>query len=284
MLFIIVPVHNRIESTKQFLNSLFKQEYKDFKVVIVDDGSNDNTHLFVKKNYPDIELLNGDGNLFWGGAINKGLAYLENIVTDADLIAFANNDVLLATNTIFNLIKRVKENKNALYHPVSVDGTNTCISSGAQLKSWIIFNTYHPFRGRDYNVIKDSPIVQVDFATARFLLFSASLLKVVSRIDTKRFQHYIGDYDFSMQMKKHSINTYIVPESKCIVDTKTTGNNPSQIDGIIPFFRSLNSIKSTNNIKIRFLFGRKYCPLYFLPFYFTATIIQVAILNFWKRK
>ena len=54
MLFIVTPVFNRKDFTYSFLQSLKKQTYDDFKVIIVDDGSADNTWyeiLCLEKKY-----------------------------------------------------------------------------------------------------------------------------------------------------------------------------------------------------------------------------------------
>ena len=40
---VVVPVYNRAESIGQAVGSLLKQDFEDFEIVIVDDGSRDNT-------------------------------------------------------------------------------------------------------------------------------------------------------------------------------------------------------------------------------------------------
>ena len=48
---IVIPVHNRRELTRNCLLSLQKQTYKNFSVIIVDDGSTDGTSEMIQKEF-----------------------------------------------------------------------------------------------------------------------------------------------------------------------------------------------------------------------------------------
>ena len=70
---VLITCHNRKKKTLHILNCLKKQKInKNIKIIIylVDDGSTDGTANSVKKLYPEIILIKGNGNLFWGGASN----------------------------------------------------------------------------------------------------------------------------------------------------------------------------------------------------------------------
>jgi len=49
---VIIPSYNRANFIKRSLNSVFEQSYKNFEIIVVDDGSTDDTENFIK-NYPD---------------------------------------------------------------------------------------------------------------------------------------------------------------------------------------------------------------------------------------
>ncbi|GAG40384.1 unnamed protein product, partial [marine sediment metagenome] len=49
---IIIVSHNRKDLLKTCLESLFKQEYKNYEVILIDDCSTDGSREFVEKNYP----------------------------------------------------------------------------------------------------------------------------------------------------------------------------------------------------------------------------------------
>ena len=54
---IIIPTFNSIKVIGPCLDSIFTQDYQNFEVIVVDNGSNDNTVDFIKDNYPQIILV-----------------------------------------------------------------------------------------------------------------------------------------------------------------------------------------------------------------------------------
>lgn len=282
MLYIIVPVHNRINSTLEFIESVEKQSYKEYKIVIVDDGSTDNTKENINKKYPYVDVLKGDGNLFWGGGINMGLDYVSKIANPEDYIAFANNDVKILKDTITNLFLEIDD--IGLYHSTTVDSKDIVISSGAKINNWFFFSTKHPLRRKRYEDVKDLKKIEIDLMTARFIIFPAKILDFYPRIDTKNFPHYVGDNDFSLSLKQKGIKTYIVPISKCILDVSSTGDNPQKLRTLNSILSSFSSIRSTNNLVYRYRFGKKHCPMLFFPMYLLSMFIQVMLLNVIKRE
>lgn len=283
MLYIIVPVHNRIASTKRFLGSLYKQDHRDFRLVIVDDGSNDNTCEFITANYPEVILVSGSGNLFWGGGINAGLKAIEPLIEKTDMVAFANNDIEFRNDTITQLTRSInKHDEFTLFHALVTDHDGICVSSGSRLINWPFFITKHPFRGKNVSEIESAREVRIDFTTARFLIFRAEVLDYMKYIDTDRFIHYAGDYDFSYTLSKHNIFTYISTGSICILNTETSDYNPENIKSFAGFVKSLTNIKSSNNLKVISRFGQKHCPALFFPFYFMSLFTKIAVQNLIK--
>src|SRR3546814_7970339 len=72
MLYIILPVHNRAETTSLFLDALQRQTFQDFLLVLVDDGCTDETVSVAREKIPSDRLivLQGDGQLWWAGALD----------------------------------------------------------------------------------------------------------------------------------------------------------------------------------------------------------------------
>ena len=54
---VVIPTHNRIESLSIAIDSVLKQQYQKYEIIVVDDGSNDGTSEWCQKNHPDIVLI-----------------------------------------------------------------------------------------------------------------------------------------------------------------------------------------------------------------------------------
>jgi GT2 family glycosyltransferase len=89
---VVTPVHNRKELTLRCLESLKQADQTgiDLHVIVVDDGSTDGTADALAQQFPDVQVISGDGNLWYTAGTNVALkAALEN---DPDFILAINND------------------------------------------------------------------------------------------------------------------------------------------------------------------------------------------------
>lgn len=90
---VVIPTYNRAKLLKECLTSLCKQEYKNFEVVVVDDGSKDQTKEIVdsfKKNL-DIKYIFQE---------NRGPACARNLgikVASGDIVAFIDDDCIASS-------------------------------------------------------------------------------------------------------------------------------------------------------------------------------------------
>lgn len=103
---IIIVNYNGKELLKKCLDSLFKIEYDNFEVIIVDNNSTDNTIEFITKNYPSIQILKLDSN--------KGFAEPNNLaakIAKGDFLLFLNNDTVVTPNFISEMMKILEHDK-----------------------------------------------------------------------------------------------------------------------------------------------------------------------------
>lgn len=71
----VVPVHNRLARTARFLDASRSITYPNLRIVVVDDGSTDGTGAWIASNHPGIHLITADGDRWWAGATNLGVAW-----------------------------------------------------------------------------------------------------------------------------------------------------------------------------------------------------------------
>ena len=86
---VVVPVNNRGASVWWTLDSVLAQSYTNFEVIVVDDGSNDDSAACVATRYPGIRLLRQERNCGAAAAVNRGVAAARG-----ELIALLDSDDL----------------------------------------------------------------------------------------------------------------------------------------------------------------------------------------------
>ncbi len=75
------------------LPPLLNQSYTNYKVVVVDNGSSDDSVPFVRQQFPQVRLIQNEENLGFSRGTNAGLRQIS-----ADVVVLLNNDVLVRPN------------------------------------------------------------------------------------------------------------------------------------------------------------------------------------------
>lgn len=89
---VIIPTYNRKHTLKRCIDSVVRQTYRNFEIIIVDDCSSDGTMEFVESEYGEISDINivyvrNDCNLGAGASRNIGVSY-----ANGEYIAFHDSD------------------------------------------------------------------------------------------------------------------------------------------------------------------------------------------------
>lgn len=108
MISVIIPTHNRSESLKKSIESVLNQTYKNIELIIVSDGSTDNTEQVVKefqKFYNFIKLISVIPNKGANNARNEGIRLAKG-----SYIAFLDDDDEWLPSKLENQIKIFDEN------------------------------------------------------------------------------------------------------------------------------------------------------------------------------
>jgi GT2 family glycosyltransferase len=104
---VLMTCHNRCETTLRCLARLLSafDAAADclFKVFLVDDGSTDGTADAVRKRFPGVNIIEGDGNLYWAKGMN--LAWRKSIAEDDwDAYLWLNDDTVLGKDSIVRMM------------------------------------------------------------------------------------------------------------------------------------------------------------------------------------
>ena len=106
---IIVPVYNTQDYLETCLDSIVNQTYKNLQILLINDGSTDNSYTICKKykaRDSRIELLN---------RVNSGQAVARNLGLDyatGDYIAFVDSDDAISLDLFAEMAQIISKNSN----------------------------------------------------------------------------------------------------------------------------------------------------------------------------
>lgn len=94
---------NGLAYLKDFCETILKQQYDNYKVVIVDNASTDGSVEFLRQNYPQIEVIRNSTNLGYAAGNNVGLEYACK--AGAAYFLVMNNDTIVPSDLIRRLME-----------------------------------------------------------------------------------------------------------------------------------------------------------------------------------
>ena len=198
--YIIIPVHNRKEITLKCLDALQQNGDLDkYCILVVDDGSTDGTSEAVRNFYPDINILIGDGNLWWTGAIAMGMEYAYK--QGAEYCIWLNDDCLVAKKSIDSLVGFCEKNANSIIGSQGLNFNNpTQIYFGGKKKIWM-----------NYRHI-DCPYGEVqacDLLSGNLVCIPRLVVNKIHYPNYKKVPHYGGDYSYLVRARKAGFNIFV---------------------------------------------------------------------------
>ncbi len=99
---VMMPTYNNGKYIKQAIDSIYAQEYDNIEIIVVDDGSTDNTKEILKQ-YKDIKYIYIE---------HKGISFARNVALEhskGEYMAFCDSDDYWLPNKLNTQIKYFKE-------------------------------------------------------------------------------------------------------------------------------------------------------------------------------
>lgn len=218
---IIIPAFNEENNIRRILECACKQTYKEFEVIVVDDGSKDRTSEIAKtyaKQYSNfiyvhkensgvsdtrnlgLKFVTGDYVCFWDADDWVESNYLENMFQQIHLTPCPQKTILVSGCTIDYYVENKKESAGVIKQ------ANKLISKQALLKSFI--NEHEMFRLELWNKLFPAAIVKGKRFDSQFILgedfeFFTKCLKDVDYLLTVNDSSYHYVIDIT-QMKHYT--------------------------------------------------------------------------------
>lgn len=189
---VIVPVYNAEKYLKKCINCLVNQSYDNLKIILINDGSTDNSGEICDK-YSKIY-----NNLFVIHQKNRGLSGARNSglsETDGDYVTFLDPDDWIDSNYIKECMEEAEKHNfpDLIFTPYCREYGSKSIENRLFKKRKNIFfnrddflnNFYLNLFGRDSNNL-NNPAILDDFSPVWSKFYKRRLLNNVTFVDTKK--------------------------------------------------------------------------------------------------
>lgn len=294
MINVVIPVFNRKKLTRQCLACLTRQTYRNFRVIVVDDGSTDGTADMIRREFPEVIVLTGDGNLWWTEGTNWGIRYAQQhpsagqnavpsaVVPEEDFVLTLNDDTEVGDDYLQTLIDAYQQHKPCLVGSPSVD-----IANPNKLEFAGTYANLYFANGRglaaDYNfdyqeLKRRRPFVESDSLPGRGTLIPMRVFGEIGLFDAKRFKHYMADIEFSVRARKAGYRLIVNTRSVVHEYVTATGLFLRQKQTWRDFVDSFTSVKSPTNLTVRYNFAIAHSKTKHLYFLIDVSRICVGFL------
>jgi len=169
---IVILNWNGQKYLEEFLPSVLATAYSDFEVIVADNGSTDDSVLFLKKKYPQIKIIQFDKNFGFAKGYNEALKKVN-----ADYYAILNSDVEVQSNWLDPVIEIMEsDNLIAACQPkiLSFKNKNLFDYAGAA-GGWLDAFGYPFARGRIFDICEEDH-GQYDKPTEIFWVSGAAMI------------------------------------------------------------------------------------------------------------
>ena len=211
---IVILNYNGKKYLKQFLPSVLNSTYPRYKVYVADNGSTDDSLIFLKNHFPRVRRIDLKKNYGFAEGYNKALQQVS-----ADYYVLLNSDVEVAPNWIEPIIELMEKDKTiaACQPKILSYYRKTHFEYAGASGGWIDQWGYPFCRGRIFSVIeKDegqyNDTQEIFWASGAALFIRPNLFHEVGGFDGDHFAH-LEEIDLCWRLKRAAYKIMVCPDS-----------------------------------------------------------------------
>ena len=199
---------NRCEDTLACLDSLQALTYPNCRILVVDNGSTDNSVAAVQTSFPEVKLIETGRNLGFAGGFNMGIRYA--LSQGAEYTFLLNNDTLVDPALLDDLLKYARPEVGLMGPAIFyVDAPERIWSTGGGLHPILMEMTGNHGRKQ---ALPRTPIER-KFLSGCALLIRREVFERVGLLDERFFMYY-EDLDFSVRAGAAGFRLLLVPQAR----------------------------------------------------------------------
>ncbi len=208
-IYAVLLAFNNYEDTHECIQSLIDSEFPDLKIVLVDNGSTDQTPEKIRVNFPEVLVFENQQNLGVPAGYNVGFNYA--LEQGAEYIFMLNNDTTVAKDMLGKLYEVAENESDAgiIMPKILIYGTEDQVwSSGGRYRSFPPAILVTDKRTKQ----EELPIRPLEYAPSCGLLIHRRAFEKAGLFDPGYF-FLFDDWDFSERVRAHGLSIWFVRDA-----------------------------------------------------------------------
>lgn len=223
MFSVVIPTYNRAEKLERTITSILSQTYADLEILVMDDGSTDNTAEVVASLADPRIIYEWDSN--FGGAArprNRGIALAKG-----EWICFLDADDWWTSDKLQVCFNSISPRVDLIYHDLEIISDQPSLFRRKIIKSWQVKRP----------VLMDLLLVGNALANSSVIV-RKSLLEKIGGIDECREMIAAEDYNTWLRIAQFTNQFIYIPRK--LGYYLQHNNNISQKDMSLPYRRAVS--------------------------------------------
>jgi len=236
---IIIVSYNTKDLTRKCLGSIYENvKGVSFEVICIDNDSRDGSQEMIKKEYPQVKLIESKKNLGYAKGNNLGIEESKG-----KYVLLLNSDTIILPNSLKRVFDFMEEHSDAgaaspkLLNP---DGSiQYCVRTLPDIKTatlqtlgWHKLFPKNKVTAKYYRTDLDyNKILSVDSIGTTCYMIRREVLQKIGLLDEDFFMYNV-DLDFNKRIKDAGYNIYYMPDAK-IIHYGGVSVNKSSYKGLI---------------------------------------------------
>ena len=205
---IVIVNYNGERLLAPCLKSLEPELTESDDVLVVDNGSSDESVTLLSKQFPWAKQLNLSENTGFSGGNNAALKF----VNDYEYFILLNNDIEVEPGFLESLLKVAAEPKVGIANSVILDAAGQKIDHAGG--KWLVFlsgTNVGAYRGKDPSILPKKPF-ETTYASGASFAIPTKLVRKFGLFPD--FFAYYEDLDISWKIKRAGYKIFVVPDSR----------------------------------------------------------------------
>jgi len=234
---VVVLNWNGRADTLDCLESLKAVDYPNWDVLVVDNGSEDDSVEAIRKNHPEIPIIETGKNLGFAGGNNRGIQ--EALRRDAEFVLVLNNDTVVASDLLRRLARSAAE------YPDAAALGPTIYYSGDPGRVWYAGARWrrdkaafeHIGQGGVESGVELARVRETEYVCGCAMFLRASALRQVGLFDPTFFLLF-EETDWCFRARQSGYRSLVVPDAR--VWHKVSGSFGGRHSPLYEYFYTRN--------------------------------------------